>query len=131
VAVKSQRQTFFAENLVAHNVFIGILVEQGIVGITLFVTLLGACAVTILRLPPQYRTLWAVLALSWLTQAQAGSLERGKITWLLFALLAAHHAVGSKCGAALPMYAGTETNAPRRRPSWAASAGVAPPLARR
>jgi O-antigen ligase len=51
--------------LPAHNLLLGVLVEQGIVGAVLFVGLLVACALNIIRMPPLDRKVWAVVMLSW------------------------------------------------------------------
>jgi O-antigen ligase len=73
----------------AHNLFIGLLVEQGIIGVSLFVMLLSACGVTITRLPHRDRTMWSVLVLSFVVIVTSQSLENWKVTWVLFGLLAA------------------------------------------
>jgi O-antigen ligase len=73
----------------AHNVIVGLLVEQGIVGLSVFMGLLGACAWLIARLPKPERTLWAIVMLSWSVGILSGSLERWKGTWLLFGMLSA------------------------------------------
>jgi O-antigen ligase len=119
VAVAELRQTFFNERLVAHQVFIGVLVEYGIVGFTLFVGLLVACALRVVRLPTQERNLWAVLMLNWLIQAQAATLEQWKITWLLFALLAAQQAVATAPATSIAL-AGAGAPVRDRPSSWAA-----------
>jgi len=75
--------------LPAHNVLIGVLVEQGVVGLSLFTALLGACALLIFRMPSPDRSLWAVLALSCLVGMMSINIERWKVTWLLFGLLSA------------------------------------------
>ena len=75
--------------LPAHNLLLGILVEQGIVGVILFAALLVACGRTIAGMPPLDRKLWAVVMLSWSVGLMSLSIERWKVTWLLFGLLAA------------------------------------------
>jgi O-antigen ligase len=82
-------------SLPAHNVFIGLLVEQGVAGLLLFSALIGACALTIFRMPPSDRTLWSVLMLSWFVGLGSLSLERWKVTWLLFGLLSAQSGAAS------------------------------------
>ena len=77
------------KSLPAHNLLLGILVEQGIVGAVLFVGLLVACARNIVRMPPLDRKLWAVVMLTWTVGLMSISIERWKVTWLLFGMLAA------------------------------------------
>jgi O-antigen ligase len=71
----------------AHNVVIGLLVEQGIVGLMLFAGIFGACARTIVRSPPSYAALWGVLLLTWLVGGMSGNPENQKLTWVLFGLV--------------------------------------------
>jgi O-antigen ligase len=73
----------------AHNVVIGLLVEHGIIGLTLFAALFGACAWTVFRSPPPHGALWGVLILTWLVGAMSGNLEGLKLTWVLFGLISA------------------------------------------
>jgi O-antigen ligase len=77
----------------SHNTPLGLLVEHGVVGFGIFVALLGACAVAILRMRPPDRTFWAVLMLSWLVGIMSLNWEWRKATWLLFGLLAAQGAI--------------------------------------
>jgi O-antigen ligase len=79
--------------LPAHNIVIGLLVEQGILGLSLFAALLGACVVLICRMPPADRNLWGVLVLCLLIGLMSVSGERWKVTWLLFGLLSAQSGV--------------------------------------
>jgi O-antigen ligase len=72
-----------------HNMPLGVLVEQGIVGFSIYLALLGACALTIVRMPPPERKLWAVLMLSWLIGVMSLNWEYRKITWFLFGMMAA------------------------------------------
>jgi O-antigen ligase len=76
----------------AHNVPLSLLVEQGVVGLFLFSSLLLACAWTIAGLPPPERNLWAVLLLTWLIGVMSIDWHYDKVTWLLFGLLAAQSA---------------------------------------
>jgi O-antigen ligase len=78
----------------AHNLFIGLLVEQGIIGLSAFVALLVAAASTIRRMPPFERKTWGVLMLSFALTLLSQSLERWKVTWLLLAMLAARNEIG-------------------------------------
>ena len=78
-----------------HNLVLGLLVEQGVVGFLIYFGLLGACAVAIARMPPPQRKLWAALMLSWLVGVMSLNWEYRKVTWLLFGLVAAQ-SVGSR-----------------------------------
>ena len=71
---------------------LALLVEQGVVGLFLFASLLLACAWTIVGLPSPERKLWAVLMLGWLVGVMSIDWQYDKITWLLFGLLAAQSA---------------------------------------
>jgi O-antigen ligase len=73
----------------AHNLALGLLVEDGLVGVCLFAAVLVACARTIVRSPPPHRALWGVLAVTWLISGLSGSPESVKFTWVLFGLIAA------------------------------------------
>jgi O-antigen ligase len=75
-----------------HNMAVGMLVELGVVGFVIFAALLGACALTIWRLPPDERTLWTALMLSWFVGVMSLNFEESKVTWLLYGLLAAQTA---------------------------------------
>jgi O-antigen ligase len=92
-AIAPLGQTIYGPSIAAHNVFIGILVEHGIVGLGLFISLLGACAVNISRMLPNDRKMWAVLMLVWAMGTMSTSLERWKATWMLVGMVAAHHSV--------------------------------------
>jgi len=76
-----------------HNLVLGLLVELGIVGCSIYAALLGACAMAIRRMPPQERKLWAVLMLCWLVGVMSLNWEYRKVTWLLFGLVAAQSAI--------------------------------------
>ena len=59
-AIDTRREFRLKADTVAHNMLIGLLVEQGVVGLALFLALLGACAVVIFTLPDSNRMLWAI-----------------------------------------------------------------------
>ena len=70
-----------------HNVWVGLLVEEGIIGLLLFAGIFGASAWTIFRSPPPYGALWAVLLLTWLVGGMSGNPETQKFSWVLFGLV--------------------------------------------
>jgi O-antigen ligase len=77
----------------AHNVALALLVEQGVIGLAVFASLLLVCAWTIAGLPSTDRQLWTVLLLAWLISAMSGDSHNDKVTWILFGLLAAQGAI--------------------------------------
>jgi O-antigen ligase len=84
-----------ARAIVSHNVPLGVLVEQGIIGLSAFAFLLVACAAVIFRLDPPERKLWAVVMLSWFVGVMSLNWESVKTTWFLFGLLSAqNHGIG-------------------------------------
>jgi O-antigen ligase len=78
---------------VAHNTFLSILVEQGVVGFAIFVILLVMLIHSALQLPVLGRSLWLIMLLTWALGASGMTWENTKPTWLLFGLLAADTAM--------------------------------------
>jgi O-antigen ligase len=76
--------------LASHNVLIAVLVEQGMVGLFIFIALLIACAWLVYGLPPLQRNMWAVVAVTWFAGVMSLDWQYSKVTWFLFALLAGH-----------------------------------------
>jgi len=76
-----------------HNFAVGLLVEEGIVGLLLFAGIFGASAWTIFRSPPPYGALWAVLLLTWLVGGMSGNPETQKFTWVLFGFVSSQSGV--------------------------------------
>jgi O-antigen ligase len=76
---------------VAHNTFLSIAVELGIVGLAIFCALLGALLICALELPWLPKRLWLVCAAVWLVGVSNLTWEMRKPTWLFFGLLLAQH----------------------------------------
>lgn len=77
---------------VAHNTFLSVLVETGVIGFCLFAVLLGTLVTYISRLPSPARPMWFTVLAVWTLGAMALTWEDRKPTWLMFSLIAAHHA---------------------------------------
>jgi O-antigen ligase len=78
-----------------HNTPLTLLVELGVLGLTLFGILLATGAWMIAGLPPLERKLWAILMTSWLIMAMAHDSHVDKVTWVMLGLMAAQHALSS------------------------------------
>jgi O-antigen ligase len=77
---------------VAHNTFISVLVETGLVGFMIFCTILLLMARHILEMPSLEKWLWAVTLLVWVTSVSVATWEIRKPTWIIFSLLLAQAA---------------------------------------
>jgi O-antigen ligase len=73
---------------VAHNTFLSVLVEEGLIGLGLFLVLLLSLVLPALRLRPVERSLWLILFATWAVGVSTLTWEARKPTWLLFGLLA-------------------------------------------
>lgn len=79
-------------DLVAHNAFVGVLVDMGAVGFLLFTSVFVWAGLRALRMPKAERLLWLAMLLVWSGGAMSLSIEYAKITWLLVALIFAQSA---------------------------------------
>jgi O-antigen ligase len=74
---------------VAHNTFLSVLVEQGIVGFSIFLVMLGMILYGTVKMPRLERGLWLVMMLTWTVGVAAMTWEYYKPTWFVFGLAAA------------------------------------------
>ncbi len=81
--------------LVAHNTFVGVLVEYGVVGFVLYFAFWVFPVRRISRIPGKDRFFWLVFLMSLLPSLMSGSQEYAKWWWLIGALIL--------CAAANPM----------------------------
>jgi len=75
---------------VAHNTYLSVLVELGVIGALVCAALLAGTVYSIMRMPRLQRGLWMALFLAWGVGVAALTWEYSKPTWLLFGLFTAH-----------------------------------------
>jgi|SRR6266480_366842 len=81
----------------AHNTFLSVLVEQGVIGLAVFCALLGVLVLSMMALPSLPRKLWFVCLAVWLVGVSSLTWEMRKPTWFFFGLLLAQYgAMGKK-----------------------------------
>jgi hypothetical protein len=77
----------------AHNTFLSVLVELGLVGAVLLIVLLIALGFSVSASPYSTKLLWGVLLVCWIVGVSTLSWEYKKATWFLFAMAPAHAAL--------------------------------------
>lgn len=89
-AFSSAVEPFLGVGKASHNVYLAILVEQGLVGFGLFALILATVLFSSLQMPSLERSFWLILLAIWGISAFAHPWEWRKQTWLLFALVVGH-----------------------------------------
>jgi len=71
----------------AHNTFLSVLVECGVIGFAICTALIAALAFYVWSLAPPERALWAVMAAVWTVGVFTLTWEHYKPTWLIMSLI--------------------------------------------
>ena len=92
--------TEFELGSVAHNTFVSVLTETGLIGFGLYMASLVMLVRHALSMPRTEKYLWLAVLLVWGLASFGGSEECSKTTWLVFGLLVAHGAALRTAGRA-------------------------------
>lgn len=71
----------------AHNTFLSVLVEQGILGLVVFCALLGCLMFSMRVMPAPSKQMWSVCLAVWVVGVSSLTWEMRKPTWFFFGLL--------------------------------------------
>lgn len=76
-------------SFVAHNTFVSVLVEEGVIGFGIFCWALALLVTTIRTMPALRRICWTMVLAVWAVGVMAGTWEYYKETWFLFGMVLA------------------------------------------
>ncbi len=113
----------YGEKFVAHNSFISILLELGVIGMAMFVALLYMLLSSLRYLPKPERMMWTFVLLTWAVGVCFMTWEHTKNTWFVFGVLAARlvsarHASENKPGFLASLFGRTRIGLRLRRPIY-------------
>jgi O-antigen ligase len=107
---------------VAHNVFVSVMVELGIIGFILFTIILVITVYQALRQPKWYARLWLTVLLVWGLGASVHTWEENKPTWFFLSLVIVSAALTYPTDETTPLVQRNEPEAPAI-PPFARGAG--------
>jgi O-antigen ligase len=76
-----------SKNPVAHNTYLSVATELGVIGFLFFFLAVVRMGYEILRMPKPDRWLWMTVLLAWMIGVSALTWEHTKATWLVFSLI--------------------------------------------
>jgi len=83
------------EGKLAHNMFISVTAELGVVGIALLLTMLALALFELRKAPPEARRTWVVVCTMWFVGANSLTWEVRKITWVVVGLTLVQQALSA------------------------------------
>lgn len=107
---------------VAHNAFLSVLFEGGVVGLSIYVSLLLAMVLVVFQMPRLERNFWLAALLAWGIGVCSLTWEYRKPTWFLFAMLTVQAATWV-AGRQLPASQRLRLILQRSTPQWQWRAG--------
>lgn len=81
---------------VAHNFFLSVLVERGMIGFTLFLVLFIQLLLSTRKMEKSERHLWVIVLLAWAVGGMSLSLDNDKDTWFVWGMVAAQAALSHR-----------------------------------
>ena len=96
---------------VAHNSFISVLVELGLIGFILFAIILATVVIQALRQPKWDKMFWLTVLMVWAIGAFTLTYEYRKATWVFLSLIVASAALTSSQEESVPLVVGSQTEA--------------------
>src|SRR5258708_18112603 len=86
--IDAPENTIYASHaLGAHNTFLSVLAQEGLIGIVLLIVLLINSGILIWQLEGAERVLWTSILLAWVIMSISMVQDYSKETWLIFGLL--------------------------------------------